>query len=187
MGNTQPLYESLNIPREKLFSNPLMLPNTLREGQEWIIPEESARADAGGKVDSDFYRERLRLRKAERILMLELQYENEYHNSYGVEDSNMKEMSNQMHEPSEATAESSMYNDSLEDSSYHLQDTGFRSYKNLLSRDSNAANAGSSRENRNDNKLLDVKRTETWIFLMTSKVTMRHTLISDSSKFNMKR
>ena len=160
MGNTQPLYESLNIPREKLFNNPLMLPNTLREVKEWIAPEESAKADASGKTDSEFYVERLRLRKAERILLQELQYEYEHYNDDDVGDSKVKEMrSNQMVEASEATAESSVYNDSsLGDSHYRVQnDGGTQNYSNLHSRDSNAANAGTSRENRDERKQSDLE------------------------------
>jgi len=42
MAGIKLLSDSLNIPRDKLFSNPLMLPNTLLEVKEWTSPEINA-------------------------------------------------------------------------------------------------------------------------------------------------
>ena len=45
MGHTPPLYETLDIPREKLFANPLMLSTCLKDAKGSV--EELAAADTG--------------------------------------------------------------------------------------------------------------------------------------------
>ena len=73
MGSMQPLVELLSINPYKMVLNPLMLPNTLIEGDLWIGPEERASFDAGGLQEGDFYAQRLQLRRAERVLLQEIE------------------------------------------------------------------------------------------------------------------
>ena len=71
---TQPLLvASLHFPVEKMIRNPLMLPNNLEEGDTWINPKERASFDSGGVEEGSFFEERLRVRKAERVLLQELE------------------------------------------------------------------------------------------------------------------
>lgn len=70
MGNTQLLYESLGIPRDRLFSNPLMLPSSILEAAASASSaEERARLDARGDEHSEYFKERLRIRRAECVLI----------------------------------------------------------------------------------------------------------------------
>jgi hypothetical protein len=73
MGNLEPLVTLLNISPYKMVLNPLMLPNTLIEGGLWIGPEERASFDAGGATEGHFYNQRLQLRRAERVLLQEVE------------------------------------------------------------------------------------------------------------------
>ena len=67
------LVESLQLTADKMRANPLMLPNTLEEGDTWINSIERAISDSGGHTEGEFYEERLRVRKAERVLLIELE------------------------------------------------------------------------------------------------------------------
>ena len=67
------LVASLQFPPEKMRRNPLMLPNNLEEADTWINPRERASFDSGGVTDGSFFDERLRVRKAERVLLQELE------------------------------------------------------------------------------------------------------------------
>ena len=73
MGDVSPLVEMLAIPPYKMVLNPLMLPNTLIEGDLRISPNERAAFDAGGVTDGPFYEERLQMRRAERVLLQEVE------------------------------------------------------------------------------------------------------------------
>ena len=63
----------LHFPSEKMVKNPLMLPNNLEEGDTWISAIERAVYDSGGLKEGPFFEERLRIRKAERVLLQELE------------------------------------------------------------------------------------------------------------------
>ena len=103
MGNVQQLVDLLSISPYKMVLNPLMLPNTLIEGDLWIGPEERASFDAGGLQEGDFYLQRLQLRRAERVLLQEIEvYDSQLqmgmdntNNSFlGMEDSQSANMTN---------------------------------------------------------------------------------------------
>jgi hypothetical protein len=64
--------EMLGIPVDKVTYNPLMLPATLVDPDDYISPQEKALKDAKGYTKSSLYTERLKLRKAERILRQEV-------------------------------------------------------------------------------------------------------------------
>jgi hypothetical protein len=66
------LVKSLKIDSMKLRANPLMLPNTLKEGNLWTDPHDRATEEC--QMDPSInYDERLRLRLAEKVLLLELE------------------------------------------------------------------------------------------------------------------
>jgi hypothetical protein len=67
------LVSSLQLQQTKMLANPLMLPNTLEEGDTWIDPLQRASTDAGGDTEGFFFEERLRVRRAERVLLMELE------------------------------------------------------------------------------------------------------------------
>ena len=67
------LVAALHFPSEKMIKNPLMLPNNLEEGDTWISAMERAVYDSGGLKEGSFFEERLRIRKAERVLLQELE------------------------------------------------------------------------------------------------------------------
>ena len=52
--------------------NPLMLPNTLEESENWVEPAQRAAMDAGAD-SGPVYQKRLRVRQAERVLLTELE------------------------------------------------------------------------------------------------------------------
>jgi hypothetical protein len=68
-----PLVEALQLAPAKMRANPLMLPNTLDEGDTWIDPMERATFDAGGENEGALYEERYRIRIAERVLLQEIE------------------------------------------------------------------------------------------------------------------
>ena len=70
----QHLSRVLSKHQDKYLTNPLMLPNTLNEGNLATDPVERAMFDAGGEQQGSVFDERLRLRKAEYILMKEIEY-----------------------------------------------------------------------------------------------------------------
>ena len=74
LANTRAIIDALNIPAEKYLSNPLMLPNTLHEGSVSSDPKERAQFDAGGESEGVAFEERLRIRKAEQLLLREVEY-----------------------------------------------------------------------------------------------------------------
>ena len=70
----QPLIvAALHFPPEKMIKNPLMLPNSLEEGDTWISAMERASSDSCGLKEGSIFEERLRIRKAERVLLQELE------------------------------------------------------------------------------------------------------------------
>ena len=73
LANQSLLVSSLNLTPDKMRSNPLMLPNSLEEADTWIKPKQRATFDAGGASEGTFFEERLRVRNAERILLMELE------------------------------------------------------------------------------------------------------------------
>ena len=64
---------SLGLPLNKLIHNPLMLPNNLHDKPSFMDPTEMACFDAGGRREGSIFEERLRLRRAEIVLRLEIQ------------------------------------------------------------------------------------------------------------------
>ena len=73
MANNVSLVDALGIPAIKLIANPLMLPNTLEDNTTWMDPVERAGFEANGQFYGEYFEERLRLRNAERILLLEIE------------------------------------------------------------------------------------------------------------------
>ena len=68
------LADALGIPPEKLRANPLMLPTTLEEtADSWMEPALRAAYDCQNQTTGSLYEERLRLRNAERLLLLEIE------------------------------------------------------------------------------------------------------------------
>jgi hypothetical protein len=68
------LVASLQLSVEKMTSNPLMLPNNLEEPSKLIMdPLELASYDSEGQREGSFFEQRLRIRKAERVLLQELE------------------------------------------------------------------------------------------------------------------
>jgi hypothetical protein len=68
------LVASLQLSEEKMTSNPLMLPNNLEEASKLIMdPLELASYDSEGQREGTFFEQRLRIRKAERVLLQELE------------------------------------------------------------------------------------------------------------------
>jgi hypothetical protein len=68
------LVESLQLSEDKMIGNPLMLPNNLEEAAKLIIdPLELASYDSEGQREGTFFEQRLRIRKAERVLLQELE------------------------------------------------------------------------------------------------------------------
>ena len=72
LADQQMLVESLQLTSEKMRANPLMLPNTLEEGDSLVDEIERAVFDSCGQREGDFFDERLRVRKAERVLLVEI-------------------------------------------------------------------------------------------------------------------
>ena len=66
------LVKSLKIDPSKLRANPLMLPNTLHEGNLWTDPHVKATEESDMDASIN-YDERFRLRSAEKVLLLELE------------------------------------------------------------------------------------------------------------------
>ena len=73
LADIVPLVEALQLAPTKMRANPLMLPNTLEEGDTWIDPMERATFDAGGENEGALYEERYRIRIAERVLLQEIE------------------------------------------------------------------------------------------------------------------
>jgi hypothetical protein len=73
MANNASLVDALGIPALKLIANPLMLPNTLEDNNTWMDPVDRAGAEANGQFYGEYFEERLRLRNAERVLLLEIE------------------------------------------------------------------------------------------------------------------
>lgn len=68
------LVESLQLSEDKMIGNPLMLPNNLEEAAKLIMdPLELASYDSEGQREGTFFEQRLRIRKAERVLLQELE------------------------------------------------------------------------------------------------------------------
>jgi hypothetical protein len=67
------LISALKLPAEKIKANPLMLPNNLEEADTWMKPKQRAINDSGGLSEGIFFEERLRVRNAERVLLMELE------------------------------------------------------------------------------------------------------------------
>lgn len=65
------LLASLKLTKSTVKSNPLMLSNTLDDLDVHGDPEKSASVDSGGQSDGDVFLERLRIRKAEKVILLE--------------------------------------------------------------------------------------------------------------------
>lgn len=74
LADTRAIIDALHLPAEKCLSNPLMLPNTLHEGSVSTDPMERAQFDAGGECDGAVFEERLRIRRAEQLLLREVEY-----------------------------------------------------------------------------------------------------------------
>ena len=73
LADQQMLVDSLQLTSEKMRANPLMLPNTLEEGDSCVDEIERAIFDSCGQREGDFFEERLRVRKAEKVLLVELE------------------------------------------------------------------------------------------------------------------
>jgi hypothetical protein len=69
----------LNVSCETMKENPLMLPEILSIEKLKHLPESWAKKDTEGEVDTIQFQERLRLRKIERILLQEMEF-----NSHGA-------------------------------------------------------------------------------------------------------
>ena len=68
------LVSALGQVPNKMRANPLMLPSTLEETADtWIDPAMRAKMDANDATSGQFFEERLRLRNAERMLLLEIE------------------------------------------------------------------------------------------------------------------
>lgn len=65
------LLASLKLTKSTMKSNPLMLSNTLDHVDAHADPEKSASVDSGGQSDGEVFQERLRIRKAEKVILLE--------------------------------------------------------------------------------------------------------------------
>jgi hypothetical protein len=65
------LLASLKLTKSTMKSNPLMLSNTLEHLDLHTDPERSASIDSGGQSDGEVFLERLRIRKAEKIILIE--------------------------------------------------------------------------------------------------------------------
>ena len=74
LAETPAIVHALHLPSEKYLSNPLMLPNTLHEGDVSTDPRERAQFDVGGEAEGVVFEERLRIRKAEQLLLREVEY-----------------------------------------------------------------------------------------------------------------
>lgn len=67
------LISALKLPADTIKANPLMLPNNLEEADTWMKPKQRAMNDSGGLSEGIFFEERLRVRNAERVLLMELE------------------------------------------------------------------------------------------------------------------
>lgn len=67
------LVASLQLSPDKMRANPLMLPNTLEEGNTWVEPSERVAFDCDGATEGEIFDQRLRVRNAERVLLVELE------------------------------------------------------------------------------------------------------------------
>lgn len=65
------LTDKIGIPRDKIESNPLMLPTTLLDQEPVDDPQQMAVSDTKGIDSGPIFEERLRIRKAERVLRQE--------------------------------------------------------------------------------------------------------------------
>lgn len=70
------IIDTLNLTQEQLRCNPLMLSNNLEDINTWMAPEDRALADCQGDSSHPDYRNRLTLRHAERLLLLEMESNN---------------------------------------------------------------------------------------------------------------
>ena len=74
LADSETLVNALGLTVEKMRANPLMLPTTLEETAEsWIDPALRASYDANNATSGSLYEERLRLRNAERMLLMEIE------------------------------------------------------------------------------------------------------------------
>ena len=74
LSDSASLIEALGITADKLRANPLMLPTTLEEtADSWMDPALRASYDCNNQTSGAAYEERLRLRNAERCLLLEIE------------------------------------------------------------------------------------------------------------------
>lgn len=79
IADTPALVAALNIGVDRYLTNPLMLPNTLNEGDPTADIRERAAFDAGGDTAGQLFDERLRIRKAELLLMREIEHQTKRH------------------------------------------------------------------------------------------------------------
>jgi hypothetical protein len=74
LGEKEALVAALNQTPEKMRANPLMLPTTLEETADtWVDPAMRAAMDANNATSGEYFESRLRLRNAERLLLLEIE------------------------------------------------------------------------------------------------------------------
>lgn len=74
LADSAALVEALGISANKLRANPLMLPTTLEEtADSWMDPALRAAYDCNNQTTGNAFVERLRLRNAERTLLLEIE------------------------------------------------------------------------------------------------------------------
>ena len=74
LAEIPPLVRALGISPSKMRVNPLMLPNTLSELSYKSTPAKLAAQDTHGITEGNLYFQRLRFRKAERVLMNEIEF-----------------------------------------------------------------------------------------------------------------
>lgn len=100
MGECSFLLESLEIPHPRLISNPLMLSNSLFENSDNLVspsPIDRAVRDARGETDGALFRDRMRLREAERVILQEIEFDlvRDGSNSIKTEISSVKNVKSQ--------------------------------------------------------------------------------------------
>lgn len=79
LADREVLVTALGQNPDKMRGNPLMLQATLEEGTgSWVDPALQASYDANNTTSGPLYEERLRLRNAERLLLVEIEYNAAY-------------------------------------------------------------------------------------------------------------
>lgn len=76
LADSNIVINTLKIPPHQLRCNPLMLSNNLEDPNTWMDPYERAVLDTGGHTSGNEFESRLRLRFAERILLQEIEINN---------------------------------------------------------------------------------------------------------------